>query len=289
MTTTGTPDGAQELWTIEPRRSGFIARMREVWRYRKLLRFFGSRALQKLYRNTVLGMAWIFIRPLFPLLVNNLLFGRLLQVETNGVPYFLFLTVGSTIWELFAQSAMWATRSLQLNAGIISRIYVPRLIIPIAGIAPALVNFGIHILVMIGALIYYRVTQHVWYIHVGPELLWVIPSTLLTLTIAIGLGLWTSVPAAVARDVRFTLAYVLGFWVLATPVMYPLSAISPRWQMAMAANPMTAPVEMFKAAILGSGEVRASHIAVSVAITLVLAGSGLWFFGRAEAEAADRV
>lgn len=286
---TGTANDAPELWTIEPRQSGFVARMREVWRYRQLLRFFGSRALQKLYRNTVLGMAWIFIRPLFPLLVNNLLFGGLLRVESNGVPYFLFLTVGSTIWELFAQSAMWATRSLQLNAGIISRIYVPRLIIPIAGIAPALVNFGIHILVMIGALIYYRVTQHVWYIHFGPELLWLIPSTLMTLTIAIGLGLWTSVPAAVARDVRFTLAYILGFWVLITPVMYPLSAMSAKWQMAMAINPMTAPVEMFKTAILGSGDIRMAHVAISLAITLTVAGSGLWFFGRAEAEAADRV
>lgn len=286
---TATNNDAPEVWTIEPRQTGFGPRLREVWRYRKLLRFFGGRSLHKLYRNTVLGTAWIFIRPLFPLLVNNLLFGGLLQVDSSGVPYFLFLTVGSTIWELFSQSAMWATRSLQLNAGIISRIYVPRLIIPIAGIAPALVNFGIHFLVMVVALIYYRVTQHVWYVHFGPELLWLIPSTLLTLTIAIGLGLWTSVPAAVARDVRFTLGYVLGFWVLATPVMYPLSAMSPKWQLAMAINPMTAPVEMFKTAILGSGEVRASHIAISTVITLVLATSGLWFFGKAESEAADRV
>jgi lipopolysaccharide transport system permease protein len=278
-----------QQWIIEPRRQGLGARTREVWQYRRLLRFFAARAVEKLYRRTVLGWSWILIRPLFPLLVKTLIFGGLLGVGSEGVPYFLFLVVGSSVWELFAQSVMWATRSLEVNRSFLARIYLPRIILPVAMTAIPLVNLAIHLGVFIVALIWYRVSDGVWYVAPGFNVLWAVAAGLLALALAISIGLWTSVPALVARDVRFTLNYVMGFWVFLTPVFYPLSSMPPRWQTVMAFNPMTAVVEMFKFGALGIGTVDPNHVGTSLAILAVVAVSGLWFFTRAEATAADRV
>jgi lipopolysaccharide transport system permease protein len=278
-----------ELWIVEPRRQGAAARAKELWQYRRLLRFFGARAIERLYARTILGWSWILIRPLFPLLVKSLVFGGLLKVASDGVPYFLFLVVGTTIWELFAQSTMWATRSLEMNRSMLTRIYVPRIILPMAMITPALINLAIHTAVLVGALIWYRVSHGVWYTSTGAGVLWVLPAAALSVLLAVSIGLWTSVPALVARDVRFTLSYVMGFWIFLTPVMYPLSSLSPRWQSIMALNPLTPIVEMFKLGAIGVGTVNPTHLATAVAVIVVVSGSGLWFFARAEATAADRV
>ncbi len=278
-----------DAWVVEPRRQGLGARTKEVWQYRRLLRFFGARALEKQYMRTVLGWAWVFIRPLVPLLVKAIIFGGLLSVGSEGVPYFLFLVVGSSVWELFAQSVMWATRSLEMNRSLLTRIYVPRIILPMAMITPALISFAIHVAVLLGALVWYRVSDGVWYTSPGWNVLWTIPAAVLSILLAIAIGLWTSVPALIARDVRFTLGYVMSVWVFLTPVFYPLSSIPPRWQPIMALNPMTAYVEMFKWGALGIGTVNPAHVATSLAVLAIVAASGIWFFARAEATAADRV
>jgi lipopolysaccharide transport system permease protein len=283
------PPADSATWVIEPRQAGLGARTREIWQYRRLIRFFAARAVEKLYRRTILGVAWIVIRPLFPLLVKTLIFGGLLEVASEGVPYFLFLVVGSTAWDLFAQSVTWATRSLEINRSFLSRIYVPRIILPVSMTAIPLVNFGIHLAVFAAALIWYRVQDGVWYVSGGLQALWMIPAALLALALALAISLWTSVPALIARDVRFTVGYVLGFWVYLTPVFYPLSSVSPRWQPVMALNPMATVAEMFKFGALGIGTVNPTHIATSVAVCLVVAASGVWYFMRAEATAADRV
>jgi lipopolysaccharide transport system permease protein len=280
---------APQEWVIEPRQQGLGARAKEVWQYRRLLRFFAARAVQRLYQRTILGWSWILIRPLFPLLVKTLIFGGLLKVASEGVPYFLFLVVGSTAWELFAQAVMWATRSLEMNRSFLTRIYVPRIILPVAMTAVPLVNFAIHLAVFLCALLWYRYSHGVWYVSPGFNVLWTLPAVLLSLMLAVGIGLWTSVPALVARDVRFTLGYVMGFWVFLTPVFYPLSSMPPRWQTVMAINPMTSVVEMFKWGALGIGTVEPTHIASSIIILAIVGTSGLWFFMRAEATAADRV
>jgi lipopolysaccharide transport system permease protein len=275
-------------WVIEPRREGVPARLRDVWRYRKLLRFFASKSLDKLYRRTVLGWSWLFIRPLFPLFVTAAVFGGMLGVESAGVPYFLFLVVGTSAWELFASGAMWGTRSLELNRGLISKIYVPRLILPIAMMTPAFLSFAIHLGVIALTAAYYQVTVGSSYLqlaHAG----WAVAGATLSVTLALGLSFWTSVPALVARDVRFTLGYVLGFWVFLTPVLYSAESIAPRYRGLLLFNPMAAAVEMFKYGILGVGVVNRQHVVAAVATTVVILGSGFWFFGRAEADAADKV
>lgn len=278
---------ARETWTIEPRARGFGSRMLEVWQYRHMFLFFGRRAFAKLYQKTVLGAVWIFLRPLMPLAVRVFVFGALLQVGTGSrVPYFLFLAVGTAAWELFASCVMWATRSLELNGGILSRLYVPRLILPIATMVPGLVNFGIHLGVIVCALVYYRMHDGLWY--GDPTWLVVAPvAVVLILLLALSIGLWTAVLGAGARDVRFGLGYVLEFWVYLTPVVYPVAIVPDSAQWALLLNPMAVLVIAFRGAVLGGEGPSPTDWIAALAIIGALLVAGLTFFHKAEAEAVD--
>jgi lipopolysaccharide transport system permease protein len=279
-----------DSWTIEPRPSGFVARIAEVWRYRRMFQFFGARALRKLYQRTVLGAAWIFLRPLVPLFIRLFVFGGLLNVGSGSsrVPYFLFLLVGGAAWDLFAGAAMWATRSLELNGGILSRLYVPRLILPISSMVPALVNFAITLAVLIGAFIYYRVQRGVWYL----DTTWLIVAPLslvLMLVVALGIALFTSVLVTQARDVRFGLGYVLDFWIYLTPVMYPLTIVPDSVQWVMMLNPMAVLVVAFRGAILGGEGPTPVEWLTALGIVVAVLSAGLVYFHKAEAEAVDNL
>lgn len=274
-------------WVIEPRSIGLFRSCQEVWRYRRMVRFFAARAVEKLYRRTVLGRAWILIRPLFPVVVGTVIFGELLNAPSDDVPYFLFLLVSSAVWGLFSGSVMWATRSLELNRKILKRLYVPRLILPVAMVAPALLEFAIYLGLIVAAAAYYAAQGHL-YVAGGPRLLAALGAAAASLLLALGVGLWTSVLGALARDVRFTLSYVLSFWLYLTPVIYPLSAVPERWRWLCALNPMASLVETFRWGVLGIGgpDPRALGMAAIVLVAVVTAG--LWFFVRAEAAAIDR-
>jgi lipopolysaccharide transport system permease protein len=276
-------------WTIEPWAGGVRPRLNEIWQYRRLTLFFGRKALQKLYARTKLGWAWLFIRPLFPLLTKTMIFGSMLGVGSDGVPYFLFLVTASTVWELFASALMWGTRSLELNRSLLKQIYVPRLIMPMSMMTPAFLTFVIYVAVLLGGVVWYAATGHPVYLNTGPRLLWAPLAAAMAVLLAFAISLWTSVPAMAARDVRFTLAYVVGFWVFLTPVMYPMSAVPPEWRGWMMLNPMAAIVEAFKYGVLGIGLVEPWQLGISAAVILTTLVSGLLFFIRAEADAADRV
>ena len=278
---------ASNAWSIEPRLTGVGARAREMWAYRRMFLFFGRRAFEKLYKRTILGKAWIFLRPLVPLAVRVFVFGGLLQVGgSSGVPYFLFVSVGTAVWELFASSLMWATRSLQLNGAILSRLYVPRLILPIASMVPGIAYFAIHVGVIVAALVYYRVQDGVWYLD--PTWLFVAPvAVVLVLLFALSIGLWTAVLGAGARDVRFGLGYVLEFWIYLTPVVYPVSIVPDHVEWAFYLNPIAVYVVAFRGAILGGEGPPPLAWVSALAITAVGLAAGLSFFYRAEAEAVD--
>jgi homopolymeric O-antigen transport system permease protein len=278
---------ALEHWSIEPRSESIAARAAELWRYRRMFLFFGDRAIRKLYQQTVLGKAWIFLRPLVPLFARVFLFGALLEVgSATRAPYFVFLAVGSAAWELFASCVMWATRSMQMNGGILSRLYVPRVIVPIATMAPGFVYFLINVGVIIGALAYYRIRDGVW--HVDSTWMIVAPAAaVLIILFAVSIGLWTSVLAAEARDVRFGLAFALEFWTYVTPVVYPLSLVPDHVQWALMLNPMAVYVVAFRGAILGGEGPSPWAWASAIGITAVMLVVGLAFFQRAEAEAVD--
>jgi lipopolysaccharide transport system permease protein len=276
-------------WVIEPRGRNLRARLAEVWTFRRLFGYFAKRAVERLYKSTALGPAWLFIRPLFPLAINALVFGGVLGVEAPGVPYFLFLLVGSSIWELFSGSLMWATRSLQLNRGLLGRMYFPRVIVPVATVSVAFVNFFIAVGVLIGGLVYYYVTTGVWYLAGPLNLVWALAALVLAVSFALGIGLWTAPMNAQYRDVRFTLSMVLGFWVLLTPVVYPLSAVPAQYRWIVYLNPLAGIVQAFKWGVLGIESLDRQILLVDTVMVAVMLAAGLWFFMRAEGDAVDRI
>lgn len=285
----GRGDASPQEWTIEPRAAGPAARGREVWAYRRLLGFFARRALEKLHRNTMLGRTWLLIRPLFPLLVKTLIFGSVLGLGSDGVPYFLFLVVGTAGWDLFASGLMWATRSLELNRGFLARVYVPRVILPVAMLTPGLFAFVIHVGVIAAGIAFYYLRDGHWYLASPEKLPWALLALVLMLALALAIGFFTAVLATAGRDVRFTLAYVLDFWAILTPILYPLSTFPAEWRWVVLLNPMAAFIETFKYGLLGIGTFDGRILGTAAAITVATFIGGLWFFGRAEASAVDRI
>lgn len=279
----------QSKWVIEPQRTGLLNRAVELWHYRRLLWFFGSGSVRDLYEGTVLGWLWLLIRPAAPLVVWTVVFGRLLQVPSDGLPYFLFFVAGSAIWIVFERSLLWTTKSLAQGRSLITKVYFPRLILPVAAVAPAIVYFSIYMVFLVGAILYYGLHDGRWYIVIGPQLLLAPIAALMSPVFAIAVGLWTSVWQVRARDVQFTLRYFMQFWLYLTPVIYPLSSMPEHLRWIAYLNPMSAVVETFKWSILGVGGPTFRGAALSLVLIAAILGGGVWYFDRSEAASVDRI
>jgi lipopolysaccharide transport system permease protein len=259
----------------------------DVWRHRRLLRFLAWRSLRRVYRRTVLGWLWIFINPLFPLALRALIFGALIGVTSEGIPYFLFLLAGSIVWDSFASSLMWGTRGLEMNRHLVDQIYVPRALLPFGNSSPALVDFAIKTTVFALTVGYYLAVDDRIYIRAGVPLLWAAAALLLVFIFSTALSFFTSIWGETGRDMRFTLGQLLSVWYLLTPVLYPLSAVPERYRDWMLANPLAILVETFKWGLFGIGELRPVAFGVTAGAILVLLLAGLAYFSRAEAQAID--
>jgi lipopolysaccharide transport system permease protein len=279
-----------EQWVITPEtRDAFSARVREVWHYRRILFFFSINALQGLYRKTRLGMPWLFLRSLLPLAIGTFVFGQVMQVPSGAVPYFVFFTTGQLAWNVFDGPLVRASRGLDVNRQLLTKLYIPRVILPLGQMAAGLVDPLVMTGVLIGTLVYYRVGDGVWYANGGVRLFAVVPAVLTILAFAFSLSLWTSVWQARARDVRFVLRYIVSFWLYLTPVIYPLSHIPRRVRWLAYLNPLTAPVETFKWAVLPDTVHSWAWFGYSVGVTLVVFLTGAVYFGRAESATVDRL
>jgi lipopolysaccharide transport system permease protein len=283
-------DRELEHWQLAPAdRLGVRVRAREIWRYRRILWFFSLKAIQSLYAKTRLGVFWLVARPLTPILVGSLIYDNVMQVPSGGVPYFLFLLTGMTLWNFFDGPLIFGSRGIDSNRQLLTKIYVPRLIMPMGQMAAGLMEPVTCVVIMMVATVYYRVTQDVWYVTLSPRLLAAIPSVALALFLAFSLSLWTSVWQARSRDAKFGLRYALGFWMLLTPVVYPASQVPQPFRLLVLANPMTGPVETFKWAVLGVGEPALAALAASAAVAAVTCALGLAYFGRVEGQLVDRL
>jgi lipopolysaccharide transport system permease protein len=281
------PDLTDEAWEITPHRGTVSEAIAASWRYRRLLGFFASRAIEKRYARTVLGRFWLLIRPLFPVVVAALVFGRLLGVGSEGRPYFLFFLVGSTLWSLFEGSLVWATRSLELNRKFLRRLYVPRLLLPVAMTAPAILDLGIRIVLIALASSYFVLLEGTPMAPLGRMPFALVPLALAYL-LALGIASFTSVIGASVRDVRFALAYVLNLVMFLSPVLYPLDVVPERYRWIAALNPLTGLLEAFRSCVLGTGAPSIGSLVYALVVVAVLLAFGLRFFVRAEAAALDR-
>ena len=278
-----------QKWVIEPVRLGFVARAEELWRYRRILWFFAVRAIKDPYEGTTLGMFWLFARPLMPIAISSVIFGRLLDVPSEGFPYFLFFLTGMSTWRIFERATLWVTRSLEQQRGLIKKVYFPRLAAPISSVAPAVTEY----LVLLGLLLvvagFYWWKDGVLYLRVGLPMLAAFGAILLTVLLSVSAGLWTAIWQVRHRETKYSLRYALQFWMYATPVIYPLSAIPPEYRFVFYLNPMAPLVEMYKWGMLGAGTAPGWGLVSSVAITLAIGAGGLAYFTRSEAVSVDRL
>jgi lipopolysaccharide transport system permease protein len=268
---------------------GFGARAREVWQYRRILLFFAVKSVQKLYAKTTLGVWWIFIRTLVPLAVGSFVFGSIMEVPSGGVPYFLFFLVSQIPWSCFDGPLIRGSRGIEVNRALLTKLYVPRIILPIGQMAAGVVEPVILLGVLVAALGYYRSTDGVWYAQVSARLFACVGSVVIVLLLAGSLSLWTSVWQARARDVRFGVRYVLAFWLMFTPVIYPLSVVPTDFRWLMHLNPLTAALETFRWGMLPGLQHSWPWFGYTVVFTVMAFLSGVWNFARAESMTMDKM
>ena len=263
--------------------SGWVPiRLRELWEYRELLYFLVWREVKIRYKQTALGVAWAVIQPLFTMVVFSLIFGRLAKMPSDGVAYPVFVYCALLPWQLFAFALGESSNSVVANQRLISKVYFPRLIMPISAVCVGLVDFAVSFCVLLGLMAYY---------HIMPSgAFWTVPFwALLAVTTALGIGLWLSALNVKYRDIRYTLPFLTQVLLFATPVAYPISTVPEHWRWVYALNPMVGVVEGFRWALLGSNGWAGLSVMMSIGVVALLLVSGLFYFRRMERTFADVV
>lgn len=270
--------------TIHIRPSTGLAALRlgDLWTYRELVLFMIWRDVKVRYKQTLLGAAWAVIQPVLTMLVFNFVFGTVAKVPTEGIPYPIFSYTALLPWGLFATALNNASRSLTANQNMVTKIYFPRLVLPVASVLGGLVDFAIAFVILVGLMFYYRVTP--------TAATWTLPLfLLLTLITALGVALWLSAINVQYRDVNYVLPFLTQFWLFLTPVAYSAKIISSKWQIIYSLNPMAGVVSGFRWALLGTNTGPSLYMSVSAAIAIVILISGLFYFRSMERTFADMI
>ena len=280
------PDVAREQLVpaivIEPARNQAQLNLREVWEYRDLLYFLTWRDISVRYKQTVLGAGWAVIQPFLNMVIFSFFFGKLAQLPSEGVPYPIFSFAALLPWQYFATAMASTSGSLVNNSHLFSKVYFPRLLLPLATIFPPVVDFCIAFIVLLGMMVFY---------HIAPtwNVVWLPALMLLAMVSALGVGLWTSALNVKYRDIRYIVPFLVQFGMFISPVVYPSSLLPEKWRMWYGLNPMAGVIEGFRWALLGSYPPPGLMMIISVTVALLLLVSGVFFFRRSEKSFADIV
>jgi lipopolysaccharide transport system permease protein len=267
---------------IKPSTGLAALRLRDLWTYRELVFFMIWRDIKVRYKQTLLGAAWAVIQPVLTMLVFNFVFGTVAKVPTEGIPYPIFSYTALLPWGLFTAALNNASRSLTSNQNMVTKIYFPRLVLPLASVLGGLVDFAIAFLILIVMMVYYKVTP--------TAAIWTLPLfLLLTVVTALGVALWLSAINVQYRDVNYALPFLTQFWLFLTPVAYSAKVISEKWQIVYSLNPMAGVVNGFRWALLGTETGPNLNMAVSIGIALIFLISGLFYFRSMERTFADTI
>ena len=264
---------------IEPLRGWEGLGLRDVWRYRGLLYFLTWRDVKVRYKQTLLGAAWAVLQPVLTMLIFSIIFGQLAKLPSEGIPYPIFTYTALLPWQLFAFALVNSSNSLVGSQNLVSKVYFPRLVIPIASVLPGLLDFAISFVVLIGMMIFYSVP-------LTPRILALPLLLVLALASALAVGVWLSALNVQYRDVRYVVPFLTLFWQYATPVAYSSTLIPAKWRLLYGLNPMAGVVEGFRWALLGKGDIG-TLIWISACIVLVMLLGGMVYFRRMEASFAD--
>ena len=254
----------------------------ELWAYRELLYFFVWRDIKIRYKQTAIGAAWAILQPFLTMVVFSLFFGRLAHIPSNGLPYPIFYYSALLPWMYFAAALQNATNTIVENQRLITKVYFPRLALPLSAVASGLVDFGISFAMFVAMMAYYRIRP-------GAAVLWLPAFLLLAVLTALGVGLWLSALNAIYRDVRYVLPFLVQFWMFASPVAYPSSLVPEKWRWLYGLNPMAGVIEGFRWSLVGQGAPPGRLLLVSAAVVVVVFLSGAAYFQKMETTIADVV
>ncbi len=266
---------------IEPRKGWLSINWREIWRYRELLYFLTWRDVKVRYKQTVLGILWAFIQPFLKMIVFSVIFGRLAKMDSEGFPYPIFVYAGLLPWQFFASSLSRSGQSVVGSANLITKVYFPRLIIPLSSVGACLVDFAVSFVILVGLMLYYGIVPTL-------ATIMVVPLVLFTIFTALGVGTFLSALNVAYRDFRHTIPFLVQIWMFATPVIYPVKIVPKRWQWLLCLNPMSGIVDAYRSAILGK-PFAWDNLGISLSVATAAFLIGLFYFRRLERQFADIV
>jgi lipopolysaccharide transport system permease protein len=274
--------GTTQFVRIDPPGGWFSLGLHELWKYRELLYFLAWRDLKVRYKQTAIGIGWAVLQPVVSMIIFTVIFGRFAKIPSDGVPYPLFAFTALLPWNYFAGALQRCTGSVVSDAHLISKVYFPRLILPMAGSVSSMVDFLVSFILLLGMMIWYQIAIS-WWVLVLPSFL------LLALLTALAVGLWLSAVNVRYRDVGHTIPFLVQIWMFVSPVVYPVSMIPEKYRLLYSLNPMAGVIEGFRWALLGKAGPDFSVMAVSACVVLVLLIGGLVFFRSMEQSFADVV
>jgi lipopolysaccharide transport system permease protein len=269
--------------TLRPEGGWPSLELRSIWQYRDLLSILVWRDFVSKYKQTILGPLWFVVQPLCMTVVFTVIFGSVAGLSTDGLPPVLFYLCGQLGWNYFAQNFSSNSATLVANAGLFSKVYFPRLVVPLAALITNLFAFAIQAATFVAFFLYFRYVRGATGFGASPEVFVLLPLLVLqTALLSLGVGLVMSALTAKYRDLTHVSALLIQVWMYATPVIYPLSKFPLRWRWVAALNPMTPVVESYRLLLLGTGTVEPLHVVSSITVTVVLAAAGLLLFRRVE-------
>ena len=267
---------------IEPKPGWRFVNLRELWEYRDLFYFLVWRDIKARYAQSVLGVGWAVIQPVFTMIVFTIIFGKLARIGSDGVPYAIFSFTALVPWIYFSNSLTESTGSLISASNMLGKVYFPRLIIPITPLVSKLVDFGIALLLLFGLMAWFKTIPTIWALTL-PLLI------MLMMLTAAGLGMWLTALAIQYRDIKYGMNFAMRLLMYAAPVVYPASLIPQKYRLLYGLNPMAGVIEGFRAALLGSRPMPWDLITVGSIMAIVFAVTGALYFRRMERIFADVV
>ena len=274
------PTPALPVTIIQPSKGWVSLKLRELWDYRELLYFLVWRDIKVRYKQTALGAAWAILQPFMTMVVFSIFFGKLAKVPSDGIPYPVFSFCALLPWQLFAHALTESSNSLVSNQRLITKVYFPRLVIPLAAVLGGLVDFCIAFVVMLGMMFYYGIVPTAAALTLPLFLV-------LAIATALAVGLWFSALNVEYRDVRYVMPFLVQFWLFITPIAYSSSLVPEKWRVLYALNPMAGVVEGFRWALLGKTGGVGPMVFISALVVCVLLVAGLIYFRRMEKTFAD--
>jgi lipopolysaccharide transport system permease protein len=266
--------------SIRPSRGWISLNLRDLWEYRELLYFLTWRDIKVRYKQTILGAAWAILQPFFTMVVFSLFFGKLAKVPSDNIPYPIFSYTALVPWQFFANGLTNSSNSLVTSVNLITKVYFPRLVVPISAVLSGVVDFVLAFVVLLGMMLFYGIVP-------TKAVIWLPALLLLALVTSLGAGLWLTAMNVQFRDVRYAVPFLVNAWMFATPIAYPSSLLHEPWRTLYGINPMVGVVEGFRWALLGTETAPGPIVIVSAVVAVGLLISGAFYFRRMEKTFAD--